>query len=333
MEHELQGSLRPSKICYGIQLITMEPSDFDYDVALSFAGEDREFVDPIASLLKRRQVNVFYDAFEQGALWGKDLYQHFSKVYFERSRFFVPFLSQNYAAKKWTIHELRNAQARAFQQTRQEYILPIRLDDTEIPGILPTIGHLTYHNHTPEQIVDLILEKLDQSGRSTVDLHQSQPVPFRGKIPKIRKTFTQREKDLFIQESFSHVMTHFENGLKALEGADSDVVTSFEPINRSKFLCTIYVKGEVANRCKIWTGTGSYGRENQISFYNSENIDPHVDNSTTDALSISDDGYRLILERQGFHSVYTSEKAYGGTPEEAAEYLWERFVEPLDQRR
>ena len=48
------------------------------------------------------------------------------------------FLSQNYARTLWARHELKNAQARAFEEN-QEYILPVRLDDTEIPGILPTV--------------------------------------------------------------------------------------------------------------------------------------------------------------------------------------------------
>ncbi len=47
------------------------------------------------------------------------------------------FLSRNYAAKLWTNHEREAAQARAFREN-EEYILPIRLDDTEIPGILQT---------------------------------------------------------------------------------------------------------------------------------------------------------------------------------------------------
>jgi hypothetical protein len=307
------------------------PQDFDYDVALSFAGEDRDSVDPIANLLKKNQVNVFYDAFESGNLWGKDLYQHFSKIYFERSRFFVPFLSRHYADKEWTTHELRSAQARAFQQKNREYILPIRLDDTEIPGILPTIGYLRYRDHSPEQIVNLILEKLDQSGRSNVDLHQptGKPSVFSGTIPKVRKTFTQREKDLFTQESFGLIMQYFDEGLKALEDSDPDIQIDFQPIHRTKFVCTAYVKGAVVNRCKIWIGGGWSRSGNQISFYSAKEIDVNQDNSTNDFLTVSDDGHQLLLERGHFMYTGRSQNNYHGTPKEAAEYLWQRFIEPL----
>ncbi len=45
-----------------------------YDVVLSFAGENRPVVSQLAAVLDARGIRVFYDEFEQAALWGKDLY-------------------------------------------------------------------------------------------------------------------------------------------------------------------------------------------------------------------------------------------------------------------
>ncbi len=36
-----------------------------YDVALSFAGEDRDYVDKVAKRLQEKGVKVFYDKFEE----------------------------------------------------------------------------------------------------------------------------------------------------------------------------------------------------------------------------------------------------------------------------
>ena len=47
--------------------------EYKYDIALSFAGEDREYVEKVATLLKENGVKVFYDKFEQVDLWGKDV--------------------------------------------------------------------------------------------------------------------------------------------------------------------------------------------------------------------------------------------------------------------
>ncbi|TMP76812.1 molecular chaperone Tir, partial [Pseudoalteromonas phenolica] len=35
----------------------------EFEIALSFAGEDREYVDQVANLLKDSGVKVFYDLF------------------------------------------------------------------------------------------------------------------------------------------------------------------------------------------------------------------------------------------------------------------------------
>src|SRR2546430_867694 len=61
-----------------------ESNDFDYDIAFSFAGEDRSIVEQLASKLTEERVRVFYDAYEKAALWGKDLYQHLQSVYKDR---------------------------------------------------------------------------------------------------------------------------------------------------------------------------------------------------------------------------------------------------------
>ena len=53
---------------------------YQYDVALSFAGEDREYVEDVATFLKGFGVKVFYDKFEQADLWAKDLYKHLNDL-------------------------------------------------------------------------------------------------------------------------------------------------------------------------------------------------------------------------------------------------------------
>lgn len=132
---------------------------YPYDVALSFAGEDRNYAEALAEALVRHGIEVFYDKYEKNTLWGKDLYTYLSDLYQHKARFCVMFLSQHYAAKLWTNHERQAAQARAFRE-HEEYILPIRLDNTQIPGLLPTIGYLSWSEETPESIADAILEKL-----------------------------------------------------------------------------------------------------------------------------------------------------------------------------
>jgi len=131
-----------------------------YDIALSFAGEDREYVEKVANLLKLKNINIFYDDFEKSNLWGKNLYDYLSDIYKNKAKYTIIFISEYYAKKLWTNHERESAQARAFLE-RKEYILPAKFDDTEILGIHETIGYIDLRYHTPEEFVNIIIEKLN----------------------------------------------------------------------------------------------------------------------------------------------------------------------------
>ena len=130
-----------------------------YDVALSFAAEDREHAEALRDLLKAAGYEPFYDEDELADLWGKNLYDYLSSIYKDKARYCVMFLSKHYERKLWTNHERQMAQARAFQENR-EYILPVRLDDTEIPGIPPTVGYLDLRSMTIEEVYEALVMKL-----------------------------------------------------------------------------------------------------------------------------------------------------------------------------
>lgn len=131
-----------------------------FDVCLSFAGEQRDYVERIAIALKEAGLKVFYDQDKDIAalLWGRDLVEVLDYVYRQGSRFCVMFISSDYAEKAWTRHERRSALARALDE--DEYVLPARFDDTELPGFRPTIGYVDLREIAPATLVDFILEKL-----------------------------------------------------------------------------------------------------------------------------------------------------------------------------
>ena len=72
---------------------TAARSSPQYDVALSFAGEDRTYVEEVATGLKVASVNVFYDGFEKANLWGKNLIDHLADIYQNKSRYVVMFMA------------------------------------------------------------------------------------------------------------------------------------------------------------------------------------------------------------------------------------------------
>ncbi|HEX5703397.1 MAG TPA: TIR domain-containing protein [Pyrinomonadaceae bacterium] len=131
-----------------------------FDVALSFAGEDRTHAEELATQLRAYGIKVFYDAFEEHQLWGENLYTYLADVYGKKAKFCVMFVSESYAKKLWTSHERQFAQERAFKENRP-YMLPVRIDDTEIPGLLSTIGYVDLRKVSVEHLTNLLLKKLD----------------------------------------------------------------------------------------------------------------------------------------------------------------------------
>jgi hypothetical protein len=132
-----------------------------YDLAISFAGEDKPIVQSYAEAIKVQGLNIFFADFEEVDLWGTNLYDTFDTIYRLKAHYCVIFLSRHYAIKVWTNHERQSAQARALMENR-EYILPVKLDDTEIPGIIPTIGYLDYEKTGHEGLVKATLEKISR---------------------------------------------------------------------------------------------------------------------------------------------------------------------------
>ena len=130
-----------------------------YDVVLSFAGEDREYVEECADILTALGIKVFYDSYEQDVLWGKDLYTFLADIYSNKARYAIVFVSQHYVKKCWTKHEFKFINERLFN-SETEYLLPVFLDDTNLCGIPETQGYLT--NKTPYEVAVMFAKKINK---------------------------------------------------------------------------------------------------------------------------------------------------------------------------
>ena len=103
---------------------------------------------------------MFYDEYEKVDLWGTNLYDKLDEIYRTKALACVIFISKNYATKVWTNHERKSAQARALLENK-EYILPVKIDDTEIPGIPPTIGYIDLRNTSINELSDITIKKVN----------------------------------------------------------------------------------------------------------------------------------------------------------------------------
>lgn len=134
-------------------------TDTSFQVGLSFAGEQRPYVEQVALSLKARGVTVYYDAFHEVEMWGCNLVDTLHDLYSERMSYVLMFISKDYVRKDWTNLE-RSAALQTALKTRGKYILPVRFDDSVLPGFPSTIKHLNAHEHTPEQIAVRVCQLL-----------------------------------------------------------------------------------------------------------------------------------------------------------------------------
>ena len=138
--------------------MTEDDNNWEYDVAVSFAGEQRDYVEAVVRGLGD-DIKTFYDADEKARLLGENLIDLLSDLYQHKARYVLMFVSAAYEKKMWPNIERQSAMARAAQQ-RSAYILPIRMDDTSLPGLLPTVGYLDARHEGLDGIISIIRQKL-----------------------------------------------------------------------------------------------------------------------------------------------------------------------------
>lgn len=140
----------------------MANDPFEYDVALSFASEDRAMAENFAGLLRGKNISVLLDECSPAGPAGSDVVAHIAEIYRTKARYCVMLISQYYPLKKWTEAERTSVREHALRDA-DEYILPIQLDDTDVPGIVETRGYRDLRQHSMESIVDLLAEKLTET--------------------------------------------------------------------------------------------------------------------------------------------------------------------------
>lgn len=134
-------------------------SGYDYDFAVSFAGEKRSFAGRLVRGLEKAGTRVFFSDAERGRLWGKDE-NEFRRVFGPASRFIIPIISAGYVRKDWPRFEYESAMDEAKRRNDAGMILPIRLDDSRMVGLRGDKQYLHAANTTVPEMVTFALQKL-----------------------------------------------------------------------------------------------------------------------------------------------------------------------------
>lgn len=159
----------------------------------------------------------------------------------------------------------------------------------------------------------------------TLSATQVAPAPY---VPSMRREFTDLDRRRFAQQGFRLAQQYFETALAELKKRHSEIDTDIVVTSATEFNAEIFVHGKSKCRCKIWLG-GMFGG-NDIAYAEGSSIGG---NAMNESLSVKTDKGALAFRSlmggpfgqfpKGFDAEHLS-------PDQAVEYLWRRFVSPLE---
>jgi hypothetical protein len=105
--------------------------EYEYEIALSFAGENRELAKHLAEQLEILDARVFYDEYFEANFLGKAWSSEFKRIFSDASRLVVCLLDKCHLNKIWPTFEREYFTPRVVEES----VIPIYLDDTTFVGI------------------------------------------------------------------------------------------------------------------------------------------------------------------------------------------------------
>ena len=132
-----------------------------FDVALSFPGEIRSYVELVANSLVTTlgRHHVFYDNFYKAQLAQPNLDLALQRLYKDRARLIVAFLSNDYASKRWCHIEFR-AIKEIINSKEDNRVMFVRHDGAEVPGVFSADGYIDATQHNPNEVAEMICERV-----------------------------------------------------------------------------------------------------------------------------------------------------------------------------
>lgn len=107
-------------------------------------------------------IRVFYDKNQsiEAEIWGKNTAEYLADIYHNKATYCLMLISKAYVSSAWPSFEAQNAIARQIEEMG-EYILPVRFDDSVVPGLVPTINYVRGTEKSPSYVAEMFLKKLE----------------------------------------------------------------------------------------------------------------------------------------------------------------------------
>jgi|AraplaCL_Col_mMS_1032034.scaffolds.fasta_scaffold00072_6 hypothetical protein len=139
---------------------------------------------------------------------------------------------------------------------------------------------------------------------------------------RLRKEFSELDRDIFVSETFEYTARFFEGSLAALKERNDGVAGRFDRVDSRTFTATVYANGKSVAYCRI--SLGGLSKSSSGITYSEQEMS--YGNSFNELLTVEADDQKLYFKTLmgGSHSGVEHLSMQG-----VAEYYWGKLIERL----
>ncbi|KUO51795.1 MAG: hypothetical protein APF78_00675 [Sphingomonadales bacterium BRH_c3] len=141
---------------------------------------------------------------------------------------------------------------------------------------------------------------------------------------RIKKEFSERDKDKFKVQTFEYMAKFFENSLDELERRNDGIECDFRQVDANRFTASIYQHGNAVARCTVFLGGDRFTGQG-ISFVHGETTES---NSYNESISVAADEIEMYLTSFGMSAIFGGDEQKL-SKQGAAELYWSLLIQPL----
>lgn len=130
-----------------------------YTIAVSYASEQRYYVEKFVNFFIEKNINIYYDRNEQAQMLGTLLHEKLQEIYTEDTYYRIIFLSKDYINKPITKMESEYILADNVYQKNKLYVF--KFDEAMLPGLNRNFVYSTIEEYPdPEDYANLIYDAI-----------------------------------------------------------------------------------------------------------------------------------------------------------------------------
>lgn len=316
------------------------------DFFISYTSADKDWAEWIGYVLEDGGYSVSIQAWDFRP--GSNFVLEMQKAAAEAART-VMVLSPDYMKSQFASPEWAAAFARDPQGIKRS-LLPVTVRECRVTGLLAPLVHIDISRSDETAARKLLLEGVNdtrakparrptfpgassQQPRSFPGLRRARAnAPPQAYIPSVRMPPSDVEKRKYSRHAFETIKSYFEGGLSELavrSGAAIEV--DLQTNASSEFTAEIFLTEKSTCFCRIWQG----GLHSVDGISYAEGRQHFGRNACNEILVLAEgkDGLHLeALMGTSFGGAHDVDDLKNMTGEQAASYLWRRFVRPLERR-